>query len=174
MLNEYLTSLRKKQRINVEMVCLGNICRSPLAAAILSGRGGERFIVSSSGTSGWHDGESAHELSARAWREAGYNYTHTSRKFRSRFYEEADLVLAMDLTNRANLLNAAPSTEARAKVLMLRSFDPALAHIDPTSREADLLQVPDPWGESYESFIEVRLMLEKSVDGLIATFESQS
>ena len=153
------------------MVCLGNICRSPLAAAILAGTGSDRFQVSSSGTSGWHDGEGAHKLSERAWRDAGYTYEHTSRKFRTQFYESSDLVLAMDLTNRANLLNAAPSNEARSKVMMLRSFDPTLAHIDPTSREAEDLQVPDPWGEDYESFIEVRLMLERAVAGLIATFE---
>lgn len=153
------------------MVCLGNICRSPLAAAILAGKGGGRFLVSSSGTSGWHDGEGAHKLSQKAWRDAGFEYTHTSRKFKTTFYKEADLVLAMDLTNRANLLNAAPSNEARSKVMMLRSFDPTLSHIDPTSREAVNLQVPDPWGENYESFIEVRLMLERAVDGLIATFE---
>jgi protein-tyrosine phosphatase len=55
--------------------------------------------------------------------------------------------------------------------MMLRSFDPELSHIDPTSREAELLQVPDPWGEEFESFVEVRLMLERAVDGLIATFE---
>jgi protein-tyrosine phosphatase len=77
----------------------------------------------------------------------------------------------MDLTNRANLLNAAPSNEARAKVMMLRSFDPALSHIDPTSREAEELQVPDPWGEEFDSFLEVRAMIERAVAGLIATFE---
>jgi len=152
------------------MVCLGNICRSPLAAAILANKGGDRFSVSSSGTSGWHDGEPAHHLSERAWVEAGYSYTHTSRRFHTSFYQEADLVLAMDLTNRANLLNAAPSNEARRKVMMLRSFDPLLAHIDPTSREAELLQVPDPWGEEFESYQEVRAMLERAIDGLISTF----
>ena len=163
-------NLRKMSQIKVEMVCLGNICRSPLAAAILANKGGDRFIVSSSGTSGWHDGEGAHILSERAWQEAGYRYEHISRRFKTNFYQEADLVLAMDLTNRANLLNAAPSNEARSKVMMLRSFDPELSHIDPTSREAELLQVPDPWGEEFESFIEVRSMLERAVDGLIATF----
>jgi len=77
----------------------------------------------------------------------------------------------MDLTNRANLLNAAPSNEARTKVMMLRSFDPLLAHIDPTSREAELLQVPDPWGEEFESYLEVAFMIDRAIDGLIATFE---
>jgi len=167
----YLEQLSTKTIIRVEMVCLGNICRSPLAAAILANKGGDRFSVSSSGTSGWHDGEPAHHLSERAWVEAGYSYTHTSRRFHTSFYQEADLVLAMDLTNRANLLNAAPSNEARTKVMMLRSFDPLLAHIDPTSREAELLQVPDPWGEEFESYQEVRAMLERAIDGLISTFE---
>jgi protein-tyrosine phosphatase len=170
-MNSYIEGLRKQSQIKVEMVCLGNICRSPLAAAILANRGRDRFVVSSSGTSGWHDGEGAHTLTERAWREAGYSYEHISRKFRTSFYGEADLILAMDLTNRANLLNAAPSNEARSKVMMLRSFDPELSHIDPTSREAELLQIPDPWGEEFESFIEVRLMLERAIDGLIATFE---
>jgi protein-tyrosine phosphatase len=167
----YLEQVSTKTIIRVEMVCLGNICRSPLAAAILANKGGDRFSVSSSGTSGWHDGEPAHHLSERAWVEAGYSYTHTSRRFHTSFYQEADLVLAMDLTNRANLLNAAPSNEARTKVMMLRSFDPLLAHIDPTSREAELLQVPDPWGEEFESYQEVRAMLDRAIDGLISTFE---
>jgi protein-tyrosine phosphatase len=167
----YLEQVATKTIIRVEMVCLGNICRSPLAAAILANKGGDRFSVSSSGTSGWHDGEPAHHLSERAWVEAGHSYTHTSRRFQTALYQEADLVLAMDLTNRANLLNAAPSNEARTKVMMLRSFDPLLADIDPTSREAELLQVPDPWGEEFESYLNVRVMIERAVDGLIATFE---
>lgn len=167
----YVTELASKTPIKVEMVCLGNICRSPLAAAILANKGGDRFSVSSSGTSGWHDGEPAHHLSERAWVDAGHSYNHISRRFQSSFYNEADLVLAMDLTNRANLLNAAPSNDARTKVMMLRSFDPLLAHIDPISREAELLQVPDPWGEEFESYLEVRFMIERAIDGLIATFE---
>ena len=171
---DILEKIRRQRHIHVEMVCLGNICRSPLAAAILANRGGDRFKVSSSGTSGWHDGEAANRLSEKAWQEAGYEYHHESRKFRTSFFVEADLILAMDLTNRANLLNAAPSQEARAKVMMLRSFDPKLSHIDPTSRDAELLQVPDPWGEDYESFIEVRLMLEEAITGLINTFGVQS
>ena len=169
-MNTYLESLLNKPVVRVEMVCLGNICRSPLAAAILANKGGEKFSVSSSGTSGWHDGEGAQKLTERAWKDAGYIYEHTSRKFRTAFYGESDLILAMDLTNRANLLNAAPSNEARAKVMMLRSFDPALSHIDPTSREAEELQVPDPWGEEFDSFLEVRAMIERAVAGLIDTF----
>ena len=74
----------------------------------------------------------------------------------------------MDLTNRANILKAATTSEEREKVKMLRSFDPELANIDPTSREGERLQVPDPWGNEIEAYQEVYLMLERAVDGLVA------
>jgi protein-tyrosine phosphatase len=171
--NEYLKSLSAQDVIRVEMVCLGNICRSPMAAAVLHNKTLEitnpKFIVTSSGTSGWHDGEGAHHLSEKTWKAAGYTFEHTSRKFRLNFFDEADLILPMDLTNRANLLNGARSDADKAKVFMLRSFDPSLSHIDPTSPEAEQLQVPDPWGETIEAYQEVLEMIERATDGLIAS-----
>ena len=170
--NEYLKSLALRDVIRVEMVCLGNICRSPMAAAVLHNKTLElshpRFIVTSSGTSGWHDGEGAHHLSEKTWKAAGYSFEHVSRKFQINFFGEADLILPMDLTNRANILNAARSDADKAKVFMLRSFDPFLSHINPTSREAEQLQVPDPWGETIEAYQEVLEMIERATDGLIA------
>lgn len=69
MQNEYLKGLASRDVIRVEMVCLGNICRSPMAAAVLHNKTLElsnpRFVVTSSGTSGWHDGEGAHHLSEK-------------------------------------------------------------------------------------------------------------
>jgi protein-tyrosine phosphatase len=52
---------------------------------------------------------------------------------------------------------------------MLRSFDPSLSHINPTSPDAEQLQVPDPWGETIEAYQEVLQMIERATDGLIAT-----
>lgn len=75
----------------------------------------------------------------------------------------------MDLTNRANILNGARNDEDKAKVIMLRSFDPELAQIDPTSPEAEQLQVPDPWSETIEAYQEVLEMIERATDGLIAS-----
>ena len=89
------------------------------------------------------------------------------------FFDDADLILPMDLTNRANILNGARSESDRDKVVMLRSFDPVLAHIDPTSKEAELLQVPDPWGETIEAYQEVLAMIESATDGLIANLSRQ-
>ncbi|MGA0061998.1 MAG: low molecular weight protein-tyrosine-phosphatase [Candidatus Planktophila sp.] len=169
--NQYIEKLRSQDLIRVEMVCLGNICRSPMAAAVLHnktrGISQPRFEVTSSGTSGWHDGEDAHHLSRKTWEAAGYTYSHTSRKFQRSFFDEVDLILPMDLTNRANILNGARTDADRAKVVMLRSFDLELAHIDPTSPEAERLQVPDPWGETIEAYREVLEMIELATDGLL-------
>ena len=143
------------------MVCLGNICRSPMAAAVLANRASElvspKIIVTSSGTSSWHVGEGAHQLSEKVWTLAGYQHTHVARQFQPHHFDEIDLILAMDESNLANILKMAPSDEHRAKVALLRSFDP----------EADSQEVPDPWGNPIESYQEVLAMVERSVSGLL-------
>jgi protein-tyrosine phosphatase len=170
--DSYLESLSGKPSISIEMVCLGNICRSPLAAAVLHNKALEieapKIVVSSSGTSNYHIGEGAHKLSVKTWQNAGYKYDHTARQFSRNSFGDQDLILAMDLTNRAMILNAAQSDEERAKVFTLRQFDPQLSSIDPTSRSGELLQVPDPWGETIDSYEKVLEMVERAVDGLIA------
>ena len=173
---DYLSTLKNREIIRVEMVCLGNICRSPMAAAVLHNKAQAiahpRIVVTSSGTSGWHDGENAHHLSQKTWESAGYTYQHVSRKFTLNLFDECDLILPMDLTNRANILNGARNSSDREKVVMLRSFDPALTHIDPTSTDAEKLQVPDPWGETISAYQEVLEMIERATDGLIASLTS--
>ncbi len=167
-----LEKLRAKDEIRVEMVCLGNICRSPMAAAVLHNKVQEmvnpRVIVSSSGTSNYHIGEGAHKSSVRTWEDAGYKYEHSAKQFSKKSYEVQDLILCMDLSNRAMVLTAAESDEDRAKVFLLRQFDPELSAIDPTSREAQSLVVPDPWGSGIDAFEEVLAMIERATDGLIA------
>jgi protein-tyrosine phosphatase len=56
---------------------------------------------------------------------------------------------------------------------MLRSFDPALSKIDPTSPAAEILQVPDPWGEEIDAYQEVLDMIERATDGLIANLSQR-
>ena len=147
--------------IRVEMVCLGNICRSPMAAAVLANRATEidspKIIVSSSGTSAWHVGEGAHHLSQKTWESAGYSHTHVARQFNEQSFDDLDLILVMDQSNHANVLNLADNDEARAKVAMLRAFDPGASDIE----------VPDPWGNPIEAYQEVLAMVEAAVSGLL-------
>ena len=168
----YLSTLKSKGELHIEMVCLGNICRSPLAAAVLHDRAASlkhpRIIVSSSGTANYHESEPAHHLSERVWSESGYDYTHTARQFRRTSFESQDLILCMDLTNRAIVKGATDDERFKSKVFLLRQFDPALEHIDPYAPEAEKLVVPDPWGHEIDAFEDVLAMIERAVDGLIA------
>jgi len=100
-------------------------------------------------------------------------YNHTAQQFRPNFFTEQDLILAMDLTNRANILNLSQDTSHRNKVFMLRSFDPNLGAIDVSRPEAEKLQVPDPYGEGISSFENVLKMIEAACDGLIDYLSSK-
>lgn len=134
-----------------------------MAAAVLANRANEiempKIIVTSSGTSSWHVGEGAHELSEKVWTLAGYQHSHAARQFQPHHFDQVDLILAMDLDNQTNILQMAQSQEQREKIAMLRSFDP----------DADSLEVPDPWGNPIEAYQEVLAMVEAAVSGLLKT-----
>ena len=117
------------------------------------------IIVTSSGTSSWHVGESAHQLSEKTWKRAGYTHSHSARQFIADNFDQVDLILAMDLSNQANILALARTDADRAKVAMLRAFDPS----------ADSLEVPDPWGNELDAYQEVLAMVEAAVSGLLKT-----
>lgn len=142
-----------------------------MAAAILHNKSLERarpkVIVTSSGTSNYHIGDSAHPLSKKTWERAGYEYTHVAKQFNPASFQSQDLILAMDLSNRALILTAAKSEADREKVFLLRQFDPELESIDPISREGVAIQVPDPWGEEIDAYQEVLEMIERAVNGLL-------
>ena len=171
----YLNALKGKSVIRIELVCLGNICRSPMAAAVLHNKSqdltGPKFLVSSSGTSGWHKGEGASPSPVKVWESAGYKYEHVSRPLSVAFFDQKDLILTMDLKNRSEVLKSARNQADSNKVMMLRSFDPKLIHLDLTSPDAELLQVPDPWGQEIRAYREVFQIVESAIDGLIEYFK---
>ena len=158
--------------LSVAMVCLGNICRSPMAAAVLAGKAQKitdfGINVSSSGTSGWHIGEGPHPTSKLVWEKAGYQHHHVASQFNANDYFVNDYILVMDSSNYENVLALATSADDRAKVFYLRSFDPALHHIDPLSGEYFKLEVPDPYNQSEDAYRDVLAMIESAVDGFIS------
>ncbi len=153
------------------MVCLGNICRSPMAAAVLSNKvlmvEDLDIQVSSSGTSGWHIGQGPHPTSKLVWEKAGYQHHHIASQFKVNDYFVNDYILVMDSSNYENVLALAPSEQDRAKVFYLRSFDPKLQQIEPTSSEYFKLEVPDPYNQHEDAYREVLVMIESAVDGFI-------
>lgn len=142
------------------MVCLGNICRSPMAAAVLATRvrgiEGKEILVTSSGTSSWHVGDGPNPPSRRVWERAGYRYDHVASQTTPDRIERADLVLVMDSSNHSNVLALAGSVQ-QSKVFYLRAFD----------LHDDELEVPDPYGFGDDAFERVLEMVERSVDGLL-------
>ena len=148
-----------------------------MAAAVLSNRtanwSSPKIIVDSSGTSAWHVGQGAHPTSQKTWEKAGYKYSHSAREFKSNDFFEADLILVMDSNNFRNVIKLAPDEQSRGKVFYLRSFDPALSAIDPSSAKFYELEVPDPYNQSVEAYEETLVMIESAVDGLLQELSHQ-
>ena len=141
-----------------------------MAAAVLANKAKSldfEIRVSSSGTSGWHIGEGPHPTSKLVWEKAGYLHDHKASQFKANDYFVNDYILVMDSSNFENVLALAPSQEDAKRVYYLRSFDPALAHIDPLSSDYYKLEVPDPYNQPEESYQRVLAMIESAVDGFI-------
>jgi protein-tyrosine phosphatase len=156
------------KEIHVIMVCLGNICRSPMAEVVLRQQvqaAGLPVRVDSAGTGDWHIGQDANINTIAVLEERGYQIAHEAKQFDPRFFTERDLVVAMDLSNLADLKALAPKnkTEGRAELRLLREFDVTLGHLPST--HPDLI-VPDPYGGSLDDFREVLDMVELASTGL--------
>jgi protein-tyrosine phosphatase len=156
-----LSHLHDRDYLEVMMVCLGNICRSPMAAAVLATRTrqiqSKRITVTSSGTSSWHIGQGPNPPSKRVWESAGYKYDHTASQITVDRIERSDLILVMDSSNHADVISIADPNH-HSKIFYLRDFDQGV----------DDLEVPDPYGLGDDAFRQVLGMVERSIDGLIS------
>lgn len=137
--------------VSVCFVCLGNICRSPTAEGVMRHLVREAGLegavrVDSAGTGNWHVGESPDRRASAAGRRRGIEVSGAARQFRRADFERFDYVLAMDGTNYDDLVELAPNAEAKKKIHLLRSFDPASPANAP---------VPDPYYGGVEGFDEV-------------------
>lgn len=149
----------------IAVVCLGNICRSPMAHVVLESKLDEAGIgdveIVSAGTGGWHTGDPMDPRAARTLTDAGYDASrHVARKFTTDWYAENDLLLAMDESNYADMAALAPTVADTERLRMFRSFDPAATEGD--------IEVPDPWFGGEEGFIDVLAMIERTSDALVA------
>jgi protein-tyrosine phosphatase len=167
-----ISSLKDREQLSITMVCLGNICRSPMAAAVLANKAhlvkSPIISVDSAGTAPWHIGQGPHPSSKKIWEKAGYKHEHTAKQFSTNDFFVHDLILVMDSSNYHNVISLAESDEHRSRVFYLRSFDPDLQGIDPLSADYFKLEVPDPYNQSDEAYEVTLAMVERAVDGLIA------
>jgi protein-tyrosine phosphatase len=152
---------REPGRYRIALVCLGNICRSPMAHVVLEARLadaglGDLVEVTSSGTGDWHVGNPMDRRAAATLTAAGYDATrHRARQYAAKSARHVDLVLAMDHDNLRDLGGVSP------RVMLFRDLDPVGTGGD----------VPDPYYGGDAGFEEVLTMVERtsaSLAGLLA------
>lgn len=138
------------------MVCLGNICRSPMAEGILRAHieeSGIKAIVDSAGTSGYHSGESPDFRAVRTLKKKGIDISGLSaRQFTVQDFDDFDYIFAMDSSNLMNILNLARNEEDKSKVHLVMNI------ADPGKNQS----VPDPYYGGMDGFEDVYQMLDKA------------
>lgn len=140
----------------VLMVCLGNICRSPLAEGILKSKvNKDTVFVDSAGTAAYHIGNLPDERSIAVARKYGINITdQRARKFSVKDFDDFDFIYAMDDSNFKNIVSLARNKEDENKVLLI------LNETHPNKN----LSVPDPYYGGNQGFENVYKMLDEACE----------
>lgn len=149
--------------IRILFVCLGNICRSPLAEGLFRHHVeeaglGDKIEIDSAGTGNWHVGKPPDPRMIATALERGLDIRHQrARQLRPRDLHDHDLVIVMDRENLANVRAIAGEADA-SHVVLFRDFDP-----QPGSGE-----VPDPYYGGEEGFHEVYEIVDRTSRALLA------
>ena len=142
----------------VLMVCLGNICRSPLAEGILQSKVNANMVfVDSAGTAAYHVGNHADARSIEVAAKYGLNINNQrARKFVVKDFDEFDVIYAMDESNYNNILLLARNKEDEQKVKMILNETTPGKNLD----------VPDPYYGGNQGFENVYKMLDKACNSI--------
>ena len=149
--------------MKILMVCLGNICRSPLAEGILSSKGKHLNIeVDSAGTAAYHIGKQPDIRSIEIANKYAIDLNQQrARQFSRADFDEFDIIYAMDTNNYAHLISLASSESERDKIRMI------LNEINPNAYQS----VPDPYYGGDNGFQNAYNMLDKACDKIIQDIE---
>ena len=147
--------------MKILMVCLGNICRSPLAEGILQHKvneAGLSWVVESAGTNGYHIGEPPHHLSQKVAQLNGINICdQRARRFKSSDFEEYDLLYAMSKDVIDDMKSMAGNKWQQEKVRLL------MEELHPGQQK----DVPDPWYGPEPGYHEVYKMIEAACEKIL-------
>jgi protein-tyrosine phosphatase len=150
--------------IKVLFVCLGNICRSPLAEAIFNHKIKKYglasfFMADSCGTANYHIGDSPDHRTIKNALKNGVEIHHVGRQLQYSDLENFDLILAMDANNLSNILKLANGTSFEKKIKLMRTYDFVVG------------DVPDPYYGTEQDFQQVFEILDRSVEKLIISLK---
>jgi protein-tyrosine phosphatase len=154
--------------MNILMVCLGNICRSPIAEGVLidkAAKAGLNWRIESAGTNGFHNGEHPHHLSTKICLQNGIDISaQKSRPFTKKDFIDYDLIFAManDVLYDMKKIGKENFSEEKA-ILFLESLHPGKS-----------FDVPDPWGRNEKDFVEVYELIDKACDAIINQYANVS
>ncbi len=149
--------------VAVLFVCMGNICRSPTAEAVLRGQAqrrglADRLRIASAGTHGWHAGQPPDARACAHAARRGYDLSALrARRVRAEDFDRYDHVLAMDRDNLAHLLALQPPGTVAARVGLLMQH----------ARRHAVDEVPDPYYGAADGFERVLDLIEDACDGLL-------
>lgn len=145
--------------IKIIFVCLGNICRSPLAEAIFKDlvrkEGLENVVMcDSAGTSNYHIGSPPDPRTIQNAKKNQIKIEHLARQFSVDDFQAYNYILAMDTSNKKNILNLLnKETRDETKVMLMRKFEP---------EDADTIDVPDPYYSDGDGFQHVHDILQRT------------
>lgn len=151
--------------MKILMVCMGNICRSPTAEAILRKKAQNVHIpllVDSAGTADFHEGEASDPRSIKHAEKRGYEMTHIARQIKPQDFEDFDLILTMDDAHYRHALSMAPA-EHNHKIKKIVSY-----------LKRDIVEIPDPYYGTANDFEKVLDLLEECIENLIKELQKDS
>lgn len=152
--------------MKILMVCLGNICRSPLAEGILRqkiAQQGLNWEVASAGTGSWHVGSPADERSVQIAQKHQIDLSkHIARQFQAGDFDHFDHIFVMDSSNYNKVLSKTTAQRHHQKVNLIMNM----------AYPNENRSVPDPYYEGKEGFEIVFQMLDKACDGIIKQYRS--
>lgn len=144
--------------MKVLMVCLGNICRSPMAEGVFRNKAQEKeieLVVDSCGTADYHVDEHPDPRSVKKSSEHGIDISNLiGRQFSYDDFNRFDIILTMDRDNYRNVMALARSEEDKAKVKMTLNYTYPQSNMD----------VPDPWYGGEQGFEDVFQLLDQAAD----------
>lgn len=150
-------------KLKVLFVCLGNICRSPLAEGVFRHQVvkaglADRFVIDSAGTSAYHIGDPPDERTSAVAHARGIKLSSKARQIARADFREFDYIIVMDRSNHAHVMKLAAVTPPKGQVHLLREFDAEARGDD---------DVPDPYYGGPRGFEDVHDIVERSCAALL-------